>query len=505
MENKPPGIPLSEWIEYQFWKNQKKKKRKRRKKIPKIGYVLHSQQPRKRLRPIRYRTGRYRRIPSGKQQNYKKLYEEIQKIREHLKKEKTSSGTPTGKFEEKLKPIIPDPQRLAAIAAVQSDIINRAFSRDPLATDKLALTYKDLQQDKRISEAEKAAKEAREESKRLLDMVSASVIPQQLPPAESGKEEESPPASPQQKPKLTRKGSVVDIASNINQSVAQQMLQSAADKLRYKFTAGISDTSSSIYHRIAKLAAPDELSKLGKKGAALSRDELTDILKAKNVASINEFINNSEKAMKSRSDKEKIKLAEEYAKLNNKTLPEYTKMIGKGEKTDKSGGLSNIEIQNIVDKLSSVIPPESFRGVYAADEIDNIEPSLSPFSYIMNLDKSGKPGTHWIAVYVDPVKEMSAEYFDSFGDPPGKDWLIRMKKMIDKLKLPYMLKMKINTVINQRANSESCGWFAVKFLKDRYMGKPFYDASGYKDAVCQPIVMKMEKKINEMKGGFGYV
>ena len=65
------------------------------------------------------------------------------------------------------------------------------------------------------------------------------------------------------------------------------------------------------------------------------------------------------------------------------------------------------------DKLTK----QFFRGVYAIDEIKSIKTVSYPSSFVINLDPSYKPGSHWVAVYFD--KNGVGEYFDSFaGYPP---------------------------------------------------------------------------------------
>ena len=54
----------------------------------------------------------------------------------------------------------------------------------------------------------------------------------------------------------------------------------------------------------------------------------------------------------------------------------------------------------------------SFRGVYAIDEMKSIKSVSYPHSFVINLDLSYKPGSHWVAVYFD--KNGVGEYFNSF-------------------------------------------------------------------------------------------
>ena len=43
----------------------------------------------------------------------------------------------------------------------------------------------------------------------------------------------------------------------------------------------------------------------------------------------------------------------------------------------------------------------SFKGVYAMDEMKLIKTVSYPSSYVINLNPSCTPGSHWVAVYFD--------------------------------------------------------------------------------------------------------
>ena len=61
----------------------------------------------------------------------------------------------------------------------------------------------------------------------------------------------------------------------------------------------------------------------------------------------------------------------------------------------------------------------SFKGVYAIDEMKLIKTISYPSSFVINLDPSYKPGSHWVAMYFD--RNGVGEYFDSFAHyPPHK-------------------------------------------------------------------------------------
>ena len=58
--------------------------------------------------------------------------------------------------------------------------------------------------------------------------------------------------------------------------------------------------------------------------------------------------------------------------------------------------------------------PEHTIGVYPSDMIP--ETWQIPAALVFNTDNSKKPGTHWVAAYVD--RDSSGYYFDSYGIRP---------------------------------------------------------------------------------------
>ena len=125
------------------------------------------------------------------------------------------------------------------------------------------------------------------------------------------------------------------------------------------------------------------------------------------------------------------------------------------------------------DKVTS----RTFKGVYALDEIVHIKQKSFPSTYVFNLDPSYKPGSHWVAVYIDILEcynlfsgvELSMrsffviidrkgrpEYFDSFGRPPPreiKDFLYTCAES-----------WKYNHVPVQEFYSTTCGQFVVFYI-----------------------------------------
>ena len=64
------------------------------------------------------------------------------------------------------------------------------------------------------------------------------------------------------------------------------------------------------------------------------------------------------------------------------------------------------------DKFTKLL----FRSVYAIDEMKSIKTLSYPSSFVINLNLSYKPGSHWVAVYFD--KNGVGECFDSFACYP---------------------------------------------------------------------------------------
>lgn len=188
---------------------------------------------------------------------------------------------------------------------------------------------------------------------------------------------------------------------------------------------------------------------------------------------------------------------------------------GKGKETGANGEPLPKQVARVglysdqIARMMSRYVDDGFLGVVAADEVDELGPKSSrydKFGFIMNKDTSDKPGSHWVAVYVDTIDDKSVEYYDSFGEQPDEIFLREVKGLIQAHKLPIYLKMKINKVKRQAENSNLCGFHAMKFLMDRFEGKPFVEASGWSEVRKGEADAK--KLMDNMSGKgtkFGYI
>ena len=92
-------------------------------------------------------------------------------------------------------------------------------------------------------------------------------------------------------------------------------------------------------------------------------------------------------------------------------------------------------------------------GVYAADQIPS---RLShPAAIVANLDTSDKPGSHWVAFYID--SHGRGTFFDSYGLPPSS------RHHLDRLRRNCKW-IKWNKKKLQSFDSKVCGEYCVMFL-----------------------------------------
>ena len=81
-----------------------------------------------------------------------------------------------------------------------------------------------------------------------------------------------------------------------------------------------------------------------------------------------------------------------------------------------------------------------------------------------------------------PDGENVVEYYSSLADQPTERILYDLRRMVAFLKPEGgMMKFKVNKIADQDDSSANCGFFASKFLMDRFNGMPFAAATGYNE------------------------
>jgi len=89
------------------------------------------------------------------------------------------------------------------------------------------------------------------------------------------------------------------------------------------------------------------------------------------------------------------------------------------------------------------------------------KPTRKPIAFIVNTDKAGEPGTHWVALLL--LDDGAGEYFDSFGLPPFE------KSIINYIK-DNCTKLVYNDKHIQNNTAKTCGLYCVKFIEARSLG-----------------------------------
>ena len=115
--------------------------------------------------------------------------------------------------------------------------------------------------------------------------------------------------------------------------------------------------------------------------------------------------------------------------------------------------LSNFELEEVAKRLK--IP--SFRGVVLLDTLPK-KPNKKECG-IVNFDKSGGPGTHWVAWYKNGRTRI---YFDSYGAQPPIE-------VVEYLGSP----IRYNTDQLQPEGQVFCGHLCLYVLKELGVGHKF--------------------------------
>ena len=179
--------------------------------------------------------------------------------------------------------------------------------------------------------------------------------------------------------------------------------------------------------------------------------------------------------------------------LPDEEIDEIELQKGSGRSTR---GLYTSQIEEMIKQYKP-----NYLGCIASNEIKSLLPSIKKqrqLCFIQNTDD--KKGLHWIAWFIDRDRK-TIEYYDSLADPLPKDLFKNIQPLLKKISATGVKwKWKYNLIRDQNYNSDTCGWFAMIFLKDRLNGVLFQIASHYE---------RGEKRVKEvmknMKHQFTYV
>jgi hypothetical protein len=72
-------------------------------------------------------------------------------------------------------------------------------------------------------------------------------------------------------------------------------------------------------------------------------------------------------------------------------------------------------------QINQVLAPySSFRGCYPSDRLPTVESLPSDSAIIVNIDKSGQPGSHWCVILHLANKEQPPAWYDPYGLGPDQ-------------------------------------------------------------------------------------
>ena len=115
-------------------------------------------------------------------------------------------------------------------------------------------------------------------------------------------------------------------------------------------------------------------------------------------------------------------------------------------------GLSAQEIQKILNCC------KSFLGCFASDQLESLSLSFFPCTFIVNTDKNGMSGTHWICIRISKRK---VEMFDSLGLVYDNKLPIEILTFIQRFAVSRDIKL------NKRLQPDSsvlCGFYCIFFI-----------------------------------------
>ena len=109
-----------------------------------------------------------------------------------------------------------------------------------------------------------------------------------------------------------------------------------------------------------------------------------------------------------------------------------------------------------------------FAGVFAADALPSLPELWKRRAYIVNNDPRDKPGSHWLAIF---TKKHTCEVMDSYGLPLR--WY-RPSAVVNWIFENFAI-VRSNTTTLQELNSQSCGQYALMYLKAKARGQSMQD------------------------------
>jgi hypothetical protein len=255
---------------------------------------------------------------------------------------------------------------------------------------------------------------------------------------------------------------IVDITQQVNQQ-AQDLQRARYAHFRSTIKEPTTDTLSTIFRLNRRKIDPKSKKSVNKS----STDVINEILASPGASTLRNYIENDMSVIATDTQ-----ILQDVGKL---------KLGGTTKKTLSTADALN---DHQIDELMAPYRKRGYIGTFTDNELHKVAQSAKPrkpLSFIM-LEDSYKPIGHWVAVYIDPEDDLSLEYYNPVGNEPTERFQHEIKQVIQKLAPEVYLRFKVNRIQDQ-GKSSNCGYFSVKFLMDRYSGKPFRECSLFDDHV----------------------
>jgi hypothetical protein len=182
-------------------------------------------------------------------------------------------------------------------------------------------------------------------------------------------------------------------------------------------------------------------------------------------------------------------------KVGNKELEGmFRPKMPRSWKKNKYEWLSSIDIESVMNQYEEKYNDFKFIGPVPIDfdyqyefgkcivnELCNIKiknlnkNNISKVGIIFNLDPHNKPGSHWVAMYIDLNKKV-VYFFDSYGSSPPSEVQILVERLQEQAQeLGFELKYDYSKIRHQYENSE-CGVYSIYFIIQLLEGKKTFES-----------------------------
>ena len=131
-----------------------------------------------------------------------------------------------------------------------------------------------------------------------------------------------------------------------------------------------------------------------------------------------------------------------------------------------SVALSTSQLNQLMQADPALRP--RFYGTLACDELPKRPKKRTPQAYIVNTDRQGEPGQHWLALWTEGTV---CELMDSFALPLEHYQATPLERWIR----THWTHLVTNGQSLQAIPSQSCGHYCLLYLRDKARGRSLQD------------------------------